>query len=83
MSINVQTWEGGRGVGVPSDALRFLVGQELADFRLATCFFRSLVAGLIVFLGADKVEIVSQCERCQYMCRLGRAGEAQEYRAMP
>jgi len=53
VSINVQTWEGGRGVGVPSDARRFLVGQELAGFRLETCFFPSLFFGLLVFLGAD------------------------------
>jgi len=51
--------------GVPSDALRLLVGQELAGFRLARCLLSSLAADLIVFLGADKVEIVSQCRRCQ------------------
>ena len=40
-------------VGVPSDELRFLVGQQLAGFGLAACLFLSLVADLAVFLGAD------------------------------
>ena len=48
-------------VGVPSDVLSLLVGQELAGFRLATCLFLSLA----VFLAAVKEEIVSQCERCE------------------
>jgi len=52
-------------VGVPSDVFRLLVGQELAGFRLATCLFLGLAADLMVFLGADNEEIMSQCERCQ------------------
>jgi len=63
-------------IGVPSDELRLLVGQDLAEFRLATCFFLSLVAAIIVFLDADQEEIMSQCGMCQQMCRLGVAGES-------
>ena len=65
VSTNVYTWDGGRGVGVPSDVMSLLVGQELAGFRLATCLFLSLAADVIGFLVADKEDIVSQCERCQ------------------
>jgi len=39
--------------GVPSQVLRFLVGQRLVGFGLAACLFLSLVADLAVFLGAD------------------------------
>ena len=78
-----------RLVGVPSDVLRFLVGQELAGFRLATCLCISLVAEMTPrheserakgayshicacsschtdsVTDVDKVEIISQCKRCQ------------------
>ena len=52
-------------VGVPNHVTRLLVVQGLGEFRLATCLFLSLAADLIDFLGADKEEIMSQCERCQ------------------
>ena len=34
-------------VGVPNDVMRLLVGQDLANFRLATCLFLILTADLI------------------------------------
>jgi len=52
-------------VGVPNDVMRLLVGQDLANFRLATCLFVRLAAALIVFLEADQEEIMSQCGMCQ------------------
>jgi len=52
-------------VGVPSDVLRLVVGQELAGSRFATCLFLGLASGLASDLSADKEEIASQCERCQ------------------
>jgi len=58
-------------VGVPNDVMRLLVGQGLANFRLAACLFRSLTAGL----DGDQEEIMSQCERGQSMCSLGGAGK--------
>jgi len=63
-------------VGVPNHVTRLLVVQDLAEFRLATCLFLSLVAAINVFLDADQEEIMSQCERGQSMCRLGMAGKA-------
>ena len=69
--------------GVPGDVLRLQRGQHLAGSRLVTSLFLVLFPGLLVLLVADKVEIVSQCRRCQYMCRRGSAGEAWEYRSMP
>ena len=47
VSTNLQTWDGGRGVGVPSDVMSLLDGQELAGFRLATCLLLSLAADLM------------------------------------
>jgi len=59
---------------VPSDENRLLVGQGLVQFRLATCFFLSLVAAITVLLGAEQEEIMSQCGMCQQMYRLGVTG---------
>jgi len=46
-------------VGVPSDDLRLLVGQELAGFRLATCLLLSLAPDLVVCL----VVVLRVCSR--------------------
>jgi len=40
-------------VGVPSDELRFLVGQRLAGFGFATCLFVSLVADPLLSPSAE------------------------------
>jgi len=47
-------------MGVPSDEHRILVGQDLGRFRLAQCFFLSLVAAVIVFLDTEQAENMSQ-----------------------
>ena len=61
-------------MGVPSDEKRLLIGQDLVQFRLATCFLLSLVAAIIVLLDAEQEEIMSQCGMCQQMYRLGVTG---------
>ena len=61
-------------MGVPSDEQRLLIGQDLVQFRLATCFLLSLVAAIIVLLDAEQEEIMSQCGMCQQMYRLGVTG---------
>ena len=62
--------------GAPNHVTRLSVVQDLAEFRLATCLFLSLVAHFTVFLEADQEEITGQCEWVQSMCRVGMADKA-------
>ena len=79
VSVHVQTWrEAGETaaqcwVAVPGDVPRLLRGQLLAGFRLDTSLLLSLLRSLFLSLvtDVDKVTNISQCERCQCMCRLG------------
>ena len=48
------------GMGVPNHETRLSVVQDLVAFRLAQCFFLSLVAAVIVLLDTDQAENMSQ-----------------------
>jgi len=54
-----QCWVGVT-MGVPSGEHSILIGQDLVRFRLAQCFFLSLVAAVIVLLDTDQAENMSQ-----------------------
>jgi len=47
-------------MGVSSDERSILIGQDLGRFRLAQCFFLSLVAAVIVFLDTEQAQNMSQ-----------------------